>query len=277
MPDLLGIIFDQIRRQLIPVSGDLAERDSELILEHTLHLSRTELYTNSKLSVDTIHLNEIQELVRRRLTGIPLPYVLGYTYFYSEKFFVSPDVLIPRPDTEVLIETILHNEQTDNCFFIDVGTGSGIIAKTLTDQRPAWRTCAVDLSQRALKITQKNCGSQIPLFCGDTLCAVKPGKQFDFIVSNPPYISRNEMEELDRSVSEYEPITGLYGGEDGCDFYRRLAEQGKNHLKQNGRIYCEIGYRQKETVTAIFNESGWSDITIHDDLAGRPRVINAAL
>ncbi len=275
MPVPLGDILNQIRSQLSAVSGDLAERDSELILEHVLHLSRAEIYTNSKEPVDTIQEKEIHDLINKRSTGSPLPYVLGYTNFYSEKFIVSPDVLIPRPDTEILIETILLNEKKDTCFYIDIGTGSGIIAKTLTDQRPDWHACAVDISWRALNIARENCGNQIPLFCGDTLSAIKPDKPFDIIVSNPPYISREEMDKLDRSVIEYEPVTGLYGGVDGGDFYRSLAKQGKACMKDSGRIYCEIGATQKHSVIQIFRDSGWSDITVSNDLAGRPRVVRA--
>jgi release factor glutamine methyltransferase len=275
MPSQIGELFKKIQKQLSPVSKELADRDAEKIIEHVRGINRSQMYTNLKYVVSEKDYNAILKLTEQRLTGIPLPYLLGYTYFYSKIFFVSQDVVIPRPDTETLIEMVLRNEADDNCNFIDMGTGSGIIADTLVDVRPSWHAIAADISFPALKIAKKNCSERVLLFCNDKLTALKSLPVFDFIVSNPPYISRIEMQKLDTSVSDYEPLIGLYGGEDGLDFYHYLAQNGKPFLKDNGRIYCEIGATQDKDVVKIFQSSGWVGIAIHNDLAGRPRIVMA--
>lgn len=275
MPHHIEDLLKEIREQLSPVSKELAGRDAEQIIEHVLGASRSQIYTNVKRNISEEEYNDILKLAKQRTTGIPLPYVLGFAYFYSKKFYLSQEVVIPRPDTETLIEIILKNETSDWCQFIDMGTGSGIIAETLVNERPAWQAAAADLSIPALKTAKRNCSEKVLLFCNDKLSAVKSFPVFDFIVSNPPYISKAEMEELDRSVTHYEPFMGLYGGEDGLDFYRYLAHNSKRFLKSSGRIYCEIGAAQGKSIKKIFRDSGWVDISIHNDLAYRPRVIMA--
>ena len=275
MPHLIGDLLKEIREQLSAVSEELAGRDAEQIIEHVLDTPRSKIYTNVKHDISEEEYNDILELVKQRLTGIPLPYVLGFAYFYSKKFTISQDVIIPRPDTEILIDIILKNETSDRCKFIDLGTGSGIIAETLVNEKPSWLATATDLSIPALKIAKRNCSERVMLLCNDKLSAIKNFPVCDFIVSNPPYISKGEMEKLDRSVTGYEPFMGLYGGEDGLDFYRFLARDSKAFLKNNGRIYCEIGATQDKSVINIFRDSSWADISIHNDLAERSRVIEA--
>ena len=244
MPYQIGDLLKEIREQLSAVSNELADREAEQIIEYVLGFSRSQIYTEGNDSIDEEKYDAIVKLVKQRLTGIPLPYVLGFAYFYSKKFTVSQEVIIPRPDTEILIDIVLKNETSDTCKFIDLGTGSGIIAETLEHERPCWQAFASDLSISALKIAKKNCSELVMLFCNDRFLAVKILPVFDFIVSNPPYISKSEMEKLDRSVTGYEPLIGLYGGEDGLDFYRYLAQNGKSFIKSQGRIYCEIGATQ---------------------------------
>ena len=275
MPYQIGILLKSIHKQLSPVSKDLADRDAENIIEHVLGINRTQIYTNVNRIVSEKDFTDILKLTKLRLTGLPLPYVLGYAYFYANKFFVNQEVIIPRPDTESLIEVVLKNETDENCNFIDVGTGSGIIAGTLSEARISWQGLAVDLSLPALKIAKINCSERMRLFCSDKLSALKNLPLFDFIVSNPPYISKIEMQNLDHSVSDYEPFIGLYGGEDGLGFYHYFAQNIKPFLKNNGRIYCEIGASQDKDVEKIFRDFGWVNISIHNDLAGRPRIVMA--
>ena len=275
MPVSLGRLFNEIRQELLPVSGELAERDTEHIFEQVIHFSRSELYANFSLSVEKPQEAKIRTLAKQRLTGTPLPYVLGHTWFYSKKFRVTPDVLIPRPDTEILIDTILQQEKDDRALFLDIGTGSGIIAETLTDTRPRWRAVAVDISIPALNIARSNCSTCVLVVGSDKLSAFKPGIRVDFIASNPPYLSTAEMKNIDKSVKEYEPLVGLGGGQDGLDFYRYLAVQGKPFIKRGGRIYCEIGASQNESVTDIFSATGWNAVSLRKDLAGRSRVVVA--
>lgn len=271
----VGDLHTEIRNRLLPVSKELAARDTEQIIEHVLGMSRSRIYTDIKRTVSKEEYNRICKLVQKRLTGIPLPYVLGFAYFYSKKFTVSQEVIIPRPDTEILIEIILQNEKSDICNFLDMGTGTGIIAEILAQEKQRWHAFAVDLSAAALKIAKKNCSERVLLFCNDKLSAVKKTPSFDFIVTNPPYISKAEMIDLDLCVTGFEPAIGLYGGEDGLGFYRYLARESKSFLIKNGRIYCEIGVTQSKSVTTIFKNSGWTDISIYNDLADRPRVITA--
>jgi release factor glutamine methyltransferase len=242
------------------------------------------------------------------LKGEPLQYILGKAYFYDREFFVNPDVLIPRPDTETLVETVINTEKDTPAKFIDIGTGSGIISIILTAHRSAWKALAVDISYKALRTAARNISnindisnnsnisniinnnicdisnnsiagndtsSGILFICCDMIAAVKPQKQFDFIVSNPPYISTPQMATLDKNVVNYEPRTALHGGEDGLDYYRVISGSAKKYLKEGGRVYLEIGYDQGESVPEIFSNNGWSDIAVIKDLGGRNRVVTA--
>jgi release factor glutamine methyltransferase len=219
----------------------------------------------------------MKAILTKRLSGTPLPYIIGNSYFYSREFLVTPDVLIPRPDTETLIELVLMHESKSESIFADIGLGSGIISCILTETVPLWKAVGVDISYPALKVAQKNCHTPVMLLCADMLSAFKPGKTFDFIVSNPPYISQDEMDTLDPEVRNFEPVTALCGGSDGLDFYRYLALESKKVLKKTGRIYCEIGYNQQISVFDIFSNQGWSKIKTEKDLGGNPRVLMAEL
>jgi release factor glutamine methyltransferase len=283
--------------------SSFAQIDAEAIILESLNISKTQLYTDFSRDVNENDLIRINTIVERRLKGEPLQYILGKAYFYDREFFVNPDVLIPRPDTETLVETVLNTEKDAPARFIDIGAGSGIISIILTARRPMWKALAVDISYDALRTAMRNINnicnisnlsdinnicdisnntiagnnksSNILLICCDMLTAVKPKKQFDFIVSNPPYISTPQMETLDKSVVNYEPRTALHGGEDGLDYYRIISDRAKKYLKNGGRVYLEIGYDQGESVPEIFSNNGWSDIAVIKDLGGRNRVVTA--
>jgi release factor glutamine methyltransferase len=242
-----------------------------------LQCSRSELYIKADHVISGERHNKIETAIKRRLAHEPLPYILGFAFFHSKEFLVSNAVLIPRPDTEVLVEKVLEIEPEGPCSFLDVGTGSGAIAECLAGRRPQWKAVGLDISEQALKIAKINCGKKIGLVCGDLFSALKMTPHFDFIVSNPPYISGKEMAELDASVKDFEPVFALYGGTDGLDFYRVLAEKSKDLLKKGGCIYCEIGFAQGKEVRKIFSDRDWKNILQFPDLAGRPRVIVAHL
>ena len=282
---MMGELLHTIRSRLTPSLGSFAPIDAEAIILQSLNISKTQLYTDTSIIVNENDLSRINTIVERRMKGEPLQYIFGKAYFYDREFFVCPDVLIPRPDTETLVETIINTEKNTSAKFIDIGTGCGIISIILTAHRPAWRALAVDISYSALRIAAlnisnngaagKNTSSNILLICCDMLSAVKPKKQFDFIVSNPPYISSPQMKTLDKNVVNYEPRTALHGGEDGLDYYRIISDNAKNYLKDGGRVYLEIGYDQGESVPEIFSNNGWRDITVIKDLGGRNRVVKA--
>ena len=275
MPYQVGHLFQETCKGLLPVSRDLAQREAELIFKEVLSISRSTLYTSFKATLSANHQKNILNFTKERLSGKPLAYILGASGFYSKTFFVSKDVLIPRPDTEIVIEEIVKNEPAGPCLFLDIGTGSGNIAESLCGIRPQWNAIATDVSMPSLQVAKKNCSPRIILVCCDKLFAFKKHFTVDFIVSNPPYISKKEMKNLDPSVKDHEPALALYGGEDGLDFYRYLALHSRGLLKSCGWIYCEIGFTQGMACTAIFENAGWNNISIANDLASRPRVIRA--
>ncbi|MGB7566282.1 MAG: peptide chain release factor N(5)-glutamine methyltransferase [Chitinivibrionales bacterium] len=272
LPNLLK----EVKTRIQPIAGECALNEAEIILQHVLHCSRSELYVKTGRRIPREQRNTIKAAIKRRLTDEPLPYILGRAYFHSKEFLVSNAVLIPRPDTEILVEKVLEIEPEDTRSFLDVGTGSGAIAEILVSHRPRWKSVGLDISEQALKIAKVNCSAKIGLLCGDLFSALKTAPYFDFIVSNPPYISEKEMTELDQSVQDFEPVSALYGGTDGLDFYRILAEKSKDLLKKGGRIYCEIGYAQGEAVQTLFSDQKWKNILQFPDLAGRPRIIIAS-
>jgi release factor glutamine methyltransferase len=266
-------ILHRIQEKLSAVSGEFALPEAERILTFLLDCSRSEPYLPQKKELRAEISKKIQSIIKRRLKDEPLAYILGSAYFYNREFMVTPDVLIPRPDTEILVEEVLKNEKSGDCRFLDMGTGSGCIAAVLAQQNPAWKAAATDISMAALKIARKNCPENVPLVCGDRLSAIKA--LFDFIVTNPPYIKSSVLPTLDKSVCGFEPLTALDGGPDGLDFYRYLSTKAPLLLKERGRIYCEIGYDQGNDVPAIFEKSGWKSISVTKDLGNRPRVLRA--
>ncbi len=269
----LGAVFARAQKILEPVALDLAQREAECIIEHVCNIPRKKLYTQKELLIDKNSINIIDTLLNKRLTGMPLAYALGEGYFYSQQFYLSPEVLIPRPDTETIIEAILEQEPSQKQLFLDICTGSGNIATVLCRERPTWSAFACDISMASLKIAKKNCPFSVRLFCGDMITAIHHSTTFDFIVSNPPYLSKAEMTALDPSVSQWEPQQALFGGDDGLAYYRILAQSCQQILKKNGRLYCEIGYNQFESCRDLFVKAGWSDVCLYKDLGGRTRVV----
>lgn len=263
-----------IQSRLRPYIGEHAIIQSEAILEFLLKCSRTALYLDKNIISQNL-LSDIDRIIERRITGEPLQYILGKVYFYSREFTVSPEVLIPRPDTEIIVEQVLLHEKKTNCCFADIGTGSGIIACILTESNPDWKGIGIDISYKSLLIAKQNIHSSVTLLCSNLLNAIKGNEQFDFIVSNPPYISESELEMLEPQVKCFEPRRALSGGKDGLDFYRYLARNTKYWIKPGGSIYCEIGYNQESEVMKLFSISGWKDISFVRDLGGNSRVVSA--
>ncbi len=261
-----------IKNQLAEVSGESALAESELILQHVLNCSRSELYIHRKTIITSALQRKLEQILKRRELHEPLPYIFRKVYFHSREFIIDQKVLIPRPDTEILVETVLESEKNDRCRFLEIGVGSGAVSAILIQERPQWHCTGTDISIQALRIAQKNCPKNVTMVCADLFSSLKPRQLFDFIVSNPPYISESEMPGLDSSVKDFEPATALYGGKDGLDFYRAFASMAMGFLKPGGRLYCEIGYNQGDSVITVFSTPGWKNIKVLKDLAGRPRV-----
>jgi release factor glutamine methyltransferase len=254
-----------------------ARREAGSLLSFVLGKDRTFLISHAEDPVDDDSVDQLRELVDRRASGEPLQYITGVQDFYGREFRVTPDVLIPRPETELLVEAAL--EVSDGGFICDVGTGSGCIAITLLCEMPGARVVAVDKSPAALEIAKLNAAKQsdtdrvvfVASDCFDALDAHE--YQFDLIVSNPPYVSQAHLAGLQREVRDHEPLVALSPGPDGLSVIRRLLTDAPAYLKPNGHLLMEIGFDQGETVRDLIDESVWSLREIRPDLQCIPRIV----
>ena len=228
-------------------------------------------------------LHSFFENFEKRRRRIPLAQILGRQSFYGLDFFVNEDVLIPRADTECLVDLVLEDYAdlakqagSSSLNILDLCTGSGCIGISVAKHLPYQELLLVDLSEKALAVAKKNAekhlGDNVTLLQSDLLTGVQ-GKKFSLLLSNPPYIVSRVIPGLDREVSEYEPKMALDGGEDGLVFYRRIAKEAKAVLLPGARLYLEIGYDQGESVKDIFQKEGYEAVEVFPDLSGNPRVV----
>lgn len=218
--------------------------------------------------------NSYFEAIQKRSEKIPLQYITGEQNFCGLDFYVNENVLIPRLDTEVLVEKILEYEEPGQRV-MDMCTGSGCIAITL-QKLGGFQVMAVDISEEALTLARKNAQrnqAQVTFFQSNMFDQLSNTSKVDVIVSNPPYIESKVVDELDDEVKKYEPRLALDGMEDGLHFYRILAREGKRFLNEGGRLYVEIGFDQAEAVKELFGAQGFLDIQVYKDLAGLDRVV----
>ncbi|HYV83293.1 MAG TPA: peptide chain release factor N(5)-glutamine methyltransferase [Pyrinomonadaceae bacterium] len=254
-----------------------ARRDASALLSFVIGKDRTFLISHAEDPVDDDSFDQLREFVERRAAGEPLQYITGVQDFYGREFRVTPDVLIPRPETELLVEAAL--EVSDGEFICDVGTGSGCIAITLLCERPEARAVALDKSAVALEIAKFNAAKQsvadravfVVSDCFDALD--RSEHQFDLIVSNPPYVSESALAGLQREVRDHEPLVALSPGADGLSVIRRLLTDAPAFLKPNGHLLMEIGFDQGETVRNLIDESVWSLLEVRPDLQCIPRIV----
>ena len=261
---------------------------AELLLLHLLGRDRTWLYAHPDETLSENDLAEYDSLLRRRAEGVPVQYLTGEQEFWGLDFEVNPSVLIPRPETEHLIEVVLERmgrRRNDPLWIADVGTGSGCIAVALAREFPAAEIIAIDISAAALEIAERNAvrhgvqsrielveGSLLQPYLAKTATAVR----FDLIVSNPPYVGRAEQPSLQREVVEHEPHQALFAGERGLDVYPELISQAAALLKPGGVLALELGHGQSERVRAMISEEGrWTLVSVTNDLSGIPRVLAA--
>jgi release factor glutamine methyltransferase len=265
-----------------------ASRDAELLLLHTLQISRVTLLAHPSRELTAAQQALYQHSIERRLRHEPIQYITGQQEFYGLVLDVTPAVLIPRPETEHLVETVLHLLPSDNpdkpdrpLTIADIGTGSGAIAIALAVHLPQASITALDLSSDALTVAAANAAkhgvaARIRFLHSDLLAAVLPAQsgeaenRFDAIVSNPPYIPESDRLTLHPQVRDYEPASALFAGESGLDLYRRLIPQAWSALKPNGLLALEIGHGQRDALAALL--SGWDDVRFVNDLQHIPRV-----
>ncbi len=257
-------------QKLLEQAGVSAPRlTAEVLLAHAAGCDRAWLYAHSDEELRELWWIHYGRYLHERLKGKPTQYITGHQEFYGRDFVVTPDVLIPRPETEHLIEAALEHARGE---VLDIATGSGAIAVTLSLEA-ALRVAATDLSEDALRVARKNAvrlGARVDFACCDLGSALR-GAAFDLVVCNPPYLP--ETESLPREVRDYEPPLALFGGVDGLAVYRRVVPEAARLLRPGGWLVMELGYRLREAVEEILGE--WSDVRVIPDLAGIPRVIAA--
>ena len=253
--------------------------DAELLLAHVLKLDRVGLYLNYERPLNAAELDVIRPLVKRRGQREPLQYLIGNTEFWSLEFEVSPAVLIPRADTETLVEEALKKAVSAGRL-LDVGTGSGAIAISCASELPNWQVTALDISDEALQVARRNAqkhhvAERMQFLHADL--AELPQQQYDLIVSNPPYIAADEWDSLMPEVRCFEPQSALLAGNNGLDCYQKLAAQAPTRLIPGGWLLVEIGYQQAPAVQQLFATAGLQDVFLRNDYAGQPRVVGGRL
>ena len=197
----------------------------------------------------------VEELFQQLAAHKPAQYIIGHVDFFGMQLKVDERVLIPRPETEELVELILTENPEENLKILDIGTGSGAIALGLAKNRPGWSVTAADISQEALELASENARNQnLNIFFKKSDCFAEISEKYDIIVSNPPYISREDESDVGLNVLHSEPHLALFADEDGLAIYRRIAEDAKDYLTDGGKIYLEIGYKQGKSVPALFKK-----------------------
>lgn len=255
--------------------------DVRILLGHAANCTDVDLIMRANDNVPAPVFEQFNSFIARRLCHEPIAYILGAKEFWSLKFTVNEHVLIPRPETEGLVEQALKmiaNVKALN--ILDVGTGSGAILISLLHERVDASGTGIDISADALAVAKSNAknigvGERCSFLRSDYVQNVT-GK-YDLLVSNPPYITDQAMNSLGENVKAYEPVLALQGGEDGLTAYRQIIEQTHHHLKPGGGIVFEIGYDQGQAVCALLENAGFHDVMTHTDLAGHDRIICATI
>ena len=250
-----------------------AKLDAWLLLEMVTKRNRTYYYSHMQESLSEEQCSEYEMAVRKRAERIPLQYITGEQEFMGLKFSVNSNVLIPRKDTETLVEEVLKFVHP-GMRFLDLCTGSGCIAVSLMKYAQEMGGVGSDISKQALLVAKENGkrnGVEVEWLRSNLFENIN--EKFDFIVSNPPYIAQADILQLMPEVREFEPVAALDGGPDGLDFYRQIIEQSKDYLKENGTLYLEIGYDQGPFVTNMMCAAGYKSVTVVKDLARQERVV----
>ena len=249
----LAQIFKDFEEKLI-VKGEEAESLS-FVYRSLKNLSFTDFVIALQQEVTEEEKRFVEEIYTKLAAHIPAQYIIGHAEFFGMQLKVDERVLIPRPETEELVELILAENPKNNLKVLDIGTGSGAIALALAKNRPDWSITAADISQDALNLAMENAKAQdLNLLFIKSDCFSEISAKYDIIVSNPPYISREDKEEVGLNVLHSEPHLALFADEDGLAIYRRIAEDSKNYLNDGGKIYLEIGYKQGQSVPALFRQ-----------------------
>lgn len=252
--------------------------EAQLLLAHVLGCSRVELYTGFDKPLAEAELARYRALIKRRLAGEPVAYILGEAEFWSLPLAVSPDVLVPRPDSETVVEVAVarRGDRAAPCAVLELCTGSGAIALALAKELPAATILATDVSAPAAAVARANVArhgqqARVEVALGDLWEAVPRGARFDLVVANPPYVETAVIDTLAAEVRR-EPRLALDGGADGLAFYRRILARAAEHLAPGGALVLEHGYDQADAVGALAREAGLAGVAMVRDLGKNPRV-----
>lgn len=275
-----------IREILLKYSKQLEEisstprLDVEILLQKALgDVDRLYIHLNLEKFLSEEEENLFLKLINERLNNRPIAYIVGNREFMGLDFYVQEGVLIPRPDTEILVEEVIEiGNNKGEIEILDIGTGSGAITVSLAKYLDNANLTSVDISDIALEVGKKNAISnnvdnKIEFIKSNLFTEIDKDKKFDVIVSNPPYIRKKDVENLESQVKDFEPYTALEGGEDGLDFYRKITQQAKLYLKENGVLAYEVGHDQSEDVSKLMKINGYTNIYTKKDLQGIDRVV----
>ena len=276
---LLNLTTEQLAKRGI----DSPRLSAELLLSYVLGLKRIELYTQFDKVVTKEQLDGVRELVERASQNEPIAYIVGRTEFYSLELEVTPDCMIPRPETELLVGRAIEFLRTrgGKQLVCDLCTGSGCVAVAIAKNYAGAEIIATDISDAALRIASRNVekhglNDRVKLLCGDLFEPIVPELdvgRFDLIVCNPPYVSTAEFERLAKNVRDYEPKSALFGGDDGLDICRRVIEEAERFLKADAALMLEVGYRQGPAVKELLAEKGcFGQIAIEKDFQDNDRI-----
>ena len=265
---------------------DSPRLSSELLLSHALTMKRIELYTQFDKAVTKPQLDRLHDLVKRAGQNEPIAYLVGRTEFYSLELNISPECMIPRPETELLAEHAIEFLRTRDGrqFVCDLCTGSGCVAIAIAKNFDDASIIATDISDAALNIAAQNIEkhqlkNRVKLLCGDLFDPLVPQldvDKFDLIVCNPPYVSAAEFEKLDKNVKDYQPKLAIFAGDDGLDIYRRIVEKIDAFLKPGAALMLEVGYNQRQPVRELLEQTGYfAKITIEKDYNNNYRIATA--
>jgi len=275
----------ELSSQFLEKKGiESARMNAELLLANILECQRLDLYLRFNQPLNKIETNTYRDYITRRGNFEPYQYIVGDVEFYGLKFFVDKSVLIPRQETEILIETILEKyPKDDELKILDIGTGSGNIPISLAMNLPESKVISIDVSQDAIKIAEQNrelhdLKSRVGFIKSDILTdnLEKYNNTFDIIVSNPPYVKNEEFETLQKEITEFEPEIAVTDFDDGLKFYKEISNKSKALLKENGMLFFEVGKEQVEDVKEIMRENGFQNIEIQKDLSEIERVVFGA-
>ena len=269
---------EQKGEQLLQAAGVMdAKIDAWLLLEMVAKIDRSFYFTHTDEEVDPEVLTEYERVVEKRAEHVPLQYITGEQEFMGMTFKVNSNVLIPRQDTETLVEETLKVIEPQ-MEVLDLCTGSGCILLSILKNAPAVKGTGSDVSKQALLVAKENAklhNLEADWVRGNLFDNITG--QFDVIVSNPPYIAQTEIPSLMPEVAQFEPIQALDGGPDGLDFYRRITEEAPKYLKENGYLFFEIGFDQGAAVKQLMMDAGFKEVAVIKDLAGNDRVVKGQI